>query len=98
MASHKVQIVAAIDFGTTYSGYAYSYHSDKSKIYSNSFHAGGANYWKVPTSILFDKNQKFIAFGIEAEDKFSRLSMSGKEEYCYYFSCFKMMLHGKKVR
>ena len=97
MASSAAQILAAIDFGTTYSGYAYSYKHDQSKVYVNSSWPDGRNYWKVPTTILFDETKKFIAFGSEAENKFSRLAMRGKERECYYFSCFKMMLHEEEV-
>ena len=92
-----VQITAAIDFGTTYSGYAYSYQHNQAKVYVNSYWPDGSSHWKVPTAILFDEHQNFVAFGGEAEDKFSQLAESEKEHICYYFSRFKMLLSEEKV-
>jgi hypothetical protein len=63
----------AADFGTTYSGYGYSfrdeYKKDHSKIYCNTDWKSGDGLvtTKTPTVILFDENGKFQSFGYEAE-------------------------------
>lgn len=77
--------VAAIDFGTTYSGYAFSSLDDynngnKLTIYANTWNAGErcliAN--KTPTVLLLDKKKRFKAFGFEAENMY--ISMCGTDD------------------
>ena len=92
-----VQITAAIDFGTTYSGYAYSYEYNQEKVYVNSNWGSGTSLWKVPTVVLFDENREFVAFGEEAENRFCQLAEQVKENTYYYFSQFKMELYQTKV-
>lgn len=74
----KTFIVAAIDFGTTFSGYAYSLISDHKKdplkIYSPTWENDGNGTQKTPTSILFDDKGEFHSFGYEAEKKYSDLA------------------------
>ena len=91
-------VVVGIDFGTTYSGYGYSfrdeYNKDHNKIYSNSDWKSGDGLVtiKTPTVILFDENGKFQSFGYEAEDAYTRLLEDGKADGYSYFSRFKMKL------
>ena len=104
MASSKVMLVAAIDFGTTYSGYAFSlkhdYQKDPLKIHVNqAWNAGGRQLMslKTPTCLLLDNNKKFVSFGYEAENKYADLAMDGEQNKYYYFYSFKMKLHNNKV-
>ncbi|KAK3600519.1 hypothetical protein CHS0354_028719 [Potamilus streckersoni] len=97
--SHKT-LVAAIDFGTTYSGFAFSFghefQADPLKIScTNHFHtrSGAGMSLKTPTCILFSPDQQFHSFGYEAEEKYSDLLMDGEHETWYYFQRFKMMLY-----
>ncbi|KAH3842748.1 hypothetical protein DPMN_116252 [Dreissena polymorpha] len=99
-AKHNMIMVAAIDFGTTYSGYAFSlksdYDTDPTKIFLNQgWIAGGASIctYKAPTVALFDNNKQFKSFGYEAEDAYSELALDNEHEDWYYFSRFKMRLH-----
>ena len=96
-AAQKFEMVAAIDFGTTYSGYAYSYHHEKEKIFVNSNWASGSSLWKVPTAILFNESFEFVAFGEGAENMYNEFAESEEEHSYYYFDKFKMMLFGVKV-
>jgi len=64
MASSKVMLVAALDFGTTYSGYAFSlkhnYQKDPLKIHANqAWNAGGRQLMslKTPTCLLLDNKK-----------------------------------------
>ncbi|XP_063409591.1 heat shock 70 kDa protein 12B-like [Mytilus trossulus] len=93
-------LVAAIDFGTTYSGYAFStksdFKKDPLKIHANqAWNAGGRQLLslKTPTVLLLDKNKQFVSFGYEAENKYSDLVMDKEHEEFYYFHRFKMKLH-----
>jgi hypothetical protein len=94
-------VVAAIDFGTTYSGYAFSFRHDYDKeplkISSNTnWVAGTAALMslKTPTILLLKKKDKtFEAFGYEAEDRYSQLAEDEEDDDYYYFRRFKMLLH-----
>lgn len=97
-------LVAAIDFGTTYSGYAFSmrdtYKTDPLKIHANqAWNAGGRQLLslKTPTCILLNSNKDFDSFGYEAENRYADLVMDGKQDDYYYFHRFKMSLHNNKV-
>ncbi|WAR10928.1 HS12B-like protein [Mya arenaria] len=64
MSRDKHMVVAAIDFGSTYSGYAFQFRgSDKICTVSN-FHGSTVTY-KTPTVILFDKDKNFNSFGYQ---------------------------------
>ncbi|XP_069129273.1 heat shock 70 kDa protein 12B-like [Argopecten irradians] len=96
-------VVAAIDFGTTYSGYAFSfrgdYQKDPLKIELNQlWNSGSVVSEKTPTCLLLDPDKKFLAFGYEAENEYSQLIEDSEDddrmyENYYYFRRFKMSLH-----
>ena len=97
-------LVAAIDFGTTYSGYAFSfkhdYQIDPTKVSTNQNWVAGSMQLvslKAPTCVLFDKNKKFHSFGYEAENVYSELALDNEHQQWYFFRRFKMVLHGAKV-
>ncbi|XP_076077084.1 heat shock 70 kDa protein 12B-like [Mytilus galloprovincialis] len=98
--------VAAIDFGTSYSGYAWSSRNDyknylegkeaEPKIYANQpWNSGGKGFFseKTPTCLLIDADRKLVAFGYDAENKYADLSQEGKHSDYYFFQRFKMNLH-----
>ena len=69
-SSHSAEksyiLVAAIDFGTTYSGYAFAFTSEPNNIRMNkNWAAEKYDSYKTPTTILFGPNG-FIHFGYEA--------------------------------
>lgn len=101
-ALHGRLQVAAIDFGTTYSGYAFSFRSDfledPLKIITNNWKTGAnAVSLKCPSCILFDPNRKFHSFGFEAEDTYVRLAEDEDHYKWFYFNRFKMILYENKV-
>lgn len=95
-------VVVAIDFGTTYSGYAYSFRSDfmahkmdhLNSIYTNKWNCGDLMSEKTPTTLLLDKNKKFVSFGYAAENDYSSMTEEERKEH-YYFRRFKMTLYDK---
>lgn len=98
-------LVAAIDFGTTYSGYAFSmkstFEEEPLKIHTNqAWNAGGRQLLslKTPTCLLLNSEKELDAFGYEAENKYAELVMDGDHKDYYYFHRFKMSLHNNKVR
>lgn len=96
--------VVALDFGTTYSGYAFSSRTDFAVnpllIHTNQeWIAGGTSLtsMKTPTSILIHKDGSFLAFGFEAEDRFYSAMTNKQREEVMLFRRFKMKLHNKMV-
>ena len=83
---------AAIDIGTTSLGYSY-------KAPSFSFPFTRRRFTRIShrisTTILLDNHQKFVAFGRDAEKKYSDLSANEEKEDFYYFHQFKLLLYDK---
>lgn len=98
-AEDNFKIVAAIDFGTTFSGYAYSFADDSERIYTNKNwgQTQGFLLHKTPTCLLLRPDGEFDAFGFEAVSKYNDLAEEEADEY-YYFDRFKMKLYDNKVR
>ncbi|KAK3580556.1 hypothetical protein CHS0354_009513 [Potamilus streckersoni] len=93
-------LVAAIDFGTTYSGWAYSFEhqfkKDPTQISAKVWSGGQLVSEKAPTTVLIQPDGKtFEAFGYQAEDKYADLAESGEHRKWFYFRRFKMLLMDK---
>lgn len=92
-------LVAAIDFGTTFSGYAFqtlaNNKEDPLKIHGFSWTTGSnaGLSLKTPTCVLFDPSKNFHSFGIEAEDKYADLAAAEDHKNWFYFRRFKMQLY-----
>ncbi|KAL3878672.1 hypothetical protein ACJMK2_031003 [Sinanodonta woodiana] len=96
-------IVAAIDFGTTYSGYAFSfkheYDKDPTKISTNqAWNSGSLVSFKQPTCVLCNPKREFDSFGYEAENKYTSLAEDKDHKKWYFFRRFKMVLHEKQIK
>lgn len=95
--------VAAIDFGTAYSGYAYSWKNEWGRIHINKqWSSGYCLSPKAPTTMLLNPNKTFCAFGYEAECLYSELDAlncnkkkknKGKRDKYYFFQRFKDILY-----
>ena len=96
----KYVAVVAIDFGTTYSGFAFSFNDRRGEggIHMNREWGieEGRSTLKTPTSILLCPNKKFDSFGYEADDKYAHFTRGEEKEY-FYLKHFKMELHKSKV-
>jgi hypothetical protein len=96
--------VAAIDFGTKYSGYACSsrndFKMDPLKIVGNqAWNGGGRRHLslKIPTCLLLDDKEEFVSFGYEAENNYTDTVMDNKQNEYFFFQHFKMQLYKNKV-
>uniref|UniRef100_A0A8W8IRJ2 Uncharacterized protein n=1 Tax=Magallana gigas TaxID=29159 RepID=A0A8W8IRJ2_MAGGI len=95
-------VVVAIYFGTTYSDYAFSIRSDFLKDKHDRLNRISTDSWncddfvsdKTPTTLLLDKDKKFVSFGYNAENDYSRMTEEKRKDH-YYFRRFKMMLYNK---
>lgn len=93
-------LVAAIDFGTSTSGYAISfkheYKMDPLNIKFNDSWLAGSFYFnskKAPTCVLLNPQKEFLAFGYEAEEEYAELAFDSKHNDHYFFKEIKMVLH-----
>lgn len=95
-------LVAALDFGTTYSGYAYSFRADfledPLKIVTNQWQFGSSRTvaMKTPSCILFNSRRQCDSFGFEAENKYAELCLEDAHHEWFFFRHFKMLLYGNK--
>ncbi|XP_078340961.1 heat shock 70 kDa protein 12A-like [Crassostrea virginica] len=103
MATKNYLLVAAIDFGTTYSGFAFSTREDfqrePTKAYLKQWVDPSCSmiYNKTSTCILFDESGNFSKFGFEAEAKYQDLIMDNEHKTWYFFRRFKMTLYDKQL-
>lgn len=89
--------IIAIDFGTAYSGFAFSVTTGDTDSDPHLKYWGeeiGVLNPKTPTCILFDELEEFLSFGYEA--KLAYVRMRGDEaRNKFFFESFKMSLYGK---
>ncbi|XP_035994553.1 heat shock 70 kDa protein 12A-like [Fundulus heteroclitus] len=90
--------IIAIDFGTAYSGYAFSLTSRQEEVDLHVKFWGeevGRETPKTPTCILFDENEEFVSFGYKAMQTYLKKSEESKRQF--FFNCFKMLLYDKTI-
>ena len=94
-----IQVLVAIDFGTTYSGYAYAYMNSPGEIHLmkkwSDGEAGFTNF-KIPSTILLDPTGEFHSFGYQAIEFYNDLE-AGEAKDWSFFEKFKMSLHNSQV-
>ena len=88
----KRQIVAGIDFGTTYSGSAFSFKHDWTKIIVTQFHGGEYLTQKAPTTLLLNPDKSFCKFGFDAEKEYAALAEDNNHRDYFFFRRFKLIL------
>ncbi|XP_060578574.1 heat shock 70 kDa protein 12B-like [Ruditapes philippinarum] len=89
-------LVVAFDFGTTYSGYAFSLRDKPLNVQTNQGWIAGSDQLislKTPTCVLLDPNGQFDSFGYEAENHFATLAEDNEHIGWRLFRRFKMILH-----
>lgn len=93
------RVVAAIDFGTTYSGYAYAFTTQPDNIHlmrrTDSNQPGVSNY-KVPCILLLKENGELDSFGNEARERYYDMDEEKARNY-FYLEKFKLALHFSEV-
>ena len=91
----------AIDFGTSYSGFAFSFNKgqEKDAIFMNKDWANeqGSRTSKAPTCLLLTPELTFDSFGYDAMENYAQLQSDQEEREYYFFQHFKMALHSDKV-
>lgn len=101
-------VIAAIDFGTTYSGYAYIFRdeldkannsSEKRNVIYKHWQSGsdaGICSRKTPTCLLLNPKGEFDSFGYPAEGKYYNLTNDDAHHGWKFFKRFKMILLNEK--
>ena len=91
-----------IDFGTTYSGFAFSFNKEEGddSIFMNRdwVNEQGHRTSKTPTCLLLKPDQSFDSFGYKAVEKYANLRSVYEEKDFLFFQNFKMALHNEEVR
>uniref|UniRef100_A0A8I6AR33 Heat shock protein family A (Hsp70) member 12B n=1 Tax=Rattus norvegicus TaxID=10116 RepID=A0A8I6AR33_RAT len=88
-------VVVAIDFGTTSSGYAFSFATDPEAIHMMRKWEGGdpgVAHQKTPTCLLLTPEGIFHSFGYTARDYYHDLDPEEARDWLY-FEKFKMKIH-----
>ncbi|KAK3100458.1 hypothetical protein FSP39_020422 [Pinctada imbricata] len=92
---HEKLVVAAIDFGTHGSGFAFctrSNYRNKQKIDYQTWNSGTSLTYKAPTSVLLKPDGTFQSFGYDAERDYNDLDSDEDRRTHYLFRQFKMTL------
>ncbi|CAC5392283.1 unnamed protein product [Mytilus coruscus] len=92
--------VAAIDFGSSDSGCAFSlrsaYDLNPLNIQTEPLGDKGSATRKSPTIVLMTPAGQFAAFGDIAQQQYEELALDEKDKEWFYFRRFKMQLYTKK--
>ena len=97
---HNYFVVVAIDFGTTFSGYAFAFTREPESVHMMRRWEGGdpgVTNQKTPTTLLLKPDGSFHSFGFGARDFYHDLEPDDAKKWMY-FEKFKMSLHSNKVR
>ena len=84
---NEYEVVVGIDFGSSGSGFAYSFFDKKSIIPGQMSSSSNSN--KVPTEIILNENNEIIQFGAECVNFIKENGVKN----CYYFKGIKMELY-----
>lgn len=102
MASQaKRDVIIAIDFGTTYSGFGYVFPNaseDHIYVFQKWGRGQGISYSKTPTALLLTEKGELHKFGHAAVETYGKQAVSHKDcNKLLYFEKFKLLLHSQKV-
>lgn len=89
--------VVAIDFGTSYSGFAFSFNKghEQDAIFMNRdwTNEQGGRTSKAPTCLLLNPDLSFNSFGYDAMENYAQLQNKHEEQKYFFLQHFKMALH-----
>lgn len=100
-AKNKRRAIAAVDFGTSYSVFAYSWKCNWRQIQTKERNSEFFFSSKASTSLILNPDQTFLAFGYEAELKYfkSNDDEERNQKYpindYYFFPGFKNLLYNQ---
>ena len=97
----KRDVIIAIDFGTTYSGFGYVFPNaseDHIYVFQKWGRGQGMTYSKTPTALLLTEKGELHKFGHAAVETYVKQATSKKDcRNLLYFDKFKLLLHSTEV-
>ncbi|MTJ55908.1 Hsp70 family protein [Anabaena sp. UHCC 0253] len=96
--SKKIKVVAAIDFGTSRSGYAYAFKDDKRVIGRYEWDKQPFQYIKTLTQSLYNGDRKLETWGYAALSRLAELRQAKNAKDYSFFPTFKMALRESRKR
>lgn len=91
------RIIAAIDIGSMWMGFAYSLKDDWKRVLSSYRASEEQISYKVPTCILLQKDFSTSCIGYEAEEKYAELISEDNHHDYFFFKRFQTNLHQSTV-
>lgn len=91
LEKQSMSVIAAIDFGTSRSGYAYAFSADQEIIRQNHWAEQPCPYPKTLTHLLYSPDRNVVAWGWEAQKMMINTQAAFENKY-YFFDKFKMAL------
>ncbi|MDY7006439.1 MAG: hypothetical protein SWX82_21590 [Cyanobacteriota bacterium] len=93
------EVVVAIDFGTSRSGFAYKFKESDDSVFRDLWPDSPTSYPKTATHLLVSSTGEIEAWGYTAIKKLAEFRAKGAAKDYYFARNFKMELHsGKKDR
>ena len=93
-------MVCAIDFGTTFTGYALSfkseYDADPHRMHCSRWSSSQGSRDKAPTAVLFNANMELQEFGFAALEEYTSMDNMARKK-SLLFKHFKMELYKNEV-
>lgn len=97
----KRDVIIAIDFGTTYSGFGYVFPNASEEhiyVFQKWGRGQGMTCSKTPTALLLTEKGGLHKFGHAAQETYAKHAISKKDcKNLLYFDKFKILLHSKEV-
>lgn len=94
--SRQIKVVAALDFGTSRSGYAYAFKDDKRVIGRYEWDKQPFQYIKTLTQSLYNGDSQLEAWGYAALHQLAQLRQSNNAKDYSFFPTLKMALRESK--
>ncbi|XP_045158389.2 heat shock 70 kDa protein 12A-like [Mercenaria mercenaria] len=83
-------VVIALDFGSTYIGYAFSHDKECREIFT----ASSDGYKeRIPNAVLLNTNKDLDCIGEAAKRKYADMTENGTHRTWFYFEWYKTVLH-----
>ena len=89
---NQYEVVVGIDFGSSCSGYSFSFNNEKDINHGDIYKANVDN--KVPTEIILDNNYSILQFGATCQEYLKEKGYKSG----HYFKNIKMHLYDKKTK
>jgi len=101
MSTGKRDVIVAIDFGTTYSGFAFSpvnaIEESDICVFRGWGRGQGFSFFKTPTCVLLTPEGDFYKFGHAAVETYAKHLARNEGKDLLFFDRFKFVLYNSKV-